>query len=222
VITALLLGLMGSLHCAGMCGPLVLLTPVKGSSRTAIVLSRALYHTGRIAMYAGLGLIFGLIGESILVAGSQRWLSLGVGVLMLVVLFAPLPFGKKAWRIPMLIKSRFGKLLREPTWTSIFALGVTNGLLPCGLVYMAATAAIAAGCLVNSVLYMTLFGLGTLPMLLTISVTAHRIKFLARPGLQKLVPFGVAIVALILIVRSDPVSLIKGGTIKSSCPACER
>src|SRR3954469_14309814 len=86
VITAFLLGLMGSLHCAGMCGPLVLMTPVVGHSRASRVASRVLYHLGRITTYALIGLLFGMIGKSIVFAGLQRWLSLVVGMLMLVIL----------------------------------------------------------------------------------------------------------------------------------------
>src|SRR5215212_5062528 len=158
MITAFLLGLMGSLHCAGMCGPLILMTPVVGNTRSSFFASRALYHLGRITTYAAIGLLFGLVGKSIILAGFQRWLSFIVGVLMLLILLLAIPLKAQLTRIPLAIKNLFGKFLRQRTYTSIFALGATNGLLPCGLVYMAATASTAAGSISSSILYMLLFG----------------------------------------------------------------
>lgn len=211
---------MGSLHCAGMCGPLVLMTPVIGPSRPQFILSKLTYHAGRLTTYATIGAIFGLIGESLVFAGLQCWISLIVGTLMLLALFMAIPLKSRFTRVPLFIKSLFGQFLRKRTLASIFSLGATNGLLPCGLVYMAATASIATGNLIASVGYMLLFGLGTLPMLLAISCAGQGLALFKRQALQKLVPVSVAIIGLMLIIRSQPISLITQPSVQTKCAAC--
>jgi uncharacterized protein len=219
MMTAFLLGLMGSLHCAGMCGPLALMTPVVGTTRTSIVASRALYHAGRITTYATIGVVFGVIGQSVVFAGFQRWLSFVVGILMLLILVLANPLKRQLTRIPLSIKTLFGKLLRQRTYRSIFALGATNGLLPCGLVYMAGAASIATGNAALAAAYMVLFGLGTLPMLFAISSAGERLNLRRFPSLQKLGPICGAFVAVLLIVRAQPQSLFFSPQ-PGACLAC--
>src|SRR6185436_500262 len=137
--TAILLGAVGSLHCAGMCGPLALALPATGRSRATFVLSRVAYNLGRIVTYCALGAAFGLVGQTLAFAGFQRWVSLTAGAAILIGLLVSsrfavsVPFAKTvAW-----IKSGLGTLLRRRSVASVFSLGVLNGLLPCGLVYAA-------------------------------------------------------------------------------------
>lgn len=222
MITAFILGLTGSLHCVGMCGPLLLMTPVAGNTPAAIAASRLIYQGGRIATYAVIGIIFGLIGESLIFAGFQRWLSIIVGMLMIAVLLIAIPLKAKLTRIPVSVKTLFARFLRKRTYSSIFALGATNGLLPCGLVYMAATASIATGDATKAALYMVVFGLGTLPMLLTIAAAGSRFNLARMPALQKLTPIAILSVALLLIIRADPVSLLRGNHRPALCPACSQ
>lgn len=203
-----------------MCGPLVLMSPVVGDSRASIAASRILYHVGRLTTYALIGLIFGLVGESLVLAGLQRWLSIIVGVLMLLILILAIPLKAQLTRAPLAIKSLFGRFLRQRSYRSIFALGAVNGLLPCGLVYMAATASIVAGSAIHAALYMFLFGLGTVPMLLAVSFAAVRLNFAKFPAMRKLTPIAVASVAILLIVRADPVSLLRGESGAAKCPMC--
>ena len=220
MITGFLLGLMGSLHCAAMCGPLVLMTPVVGSSRKSFVASRLVYHAGRILVYGLIGILFGLIGESIVFAGLQRWLAVITGVAMISAFFVATTLKAKLTRIPIAIKARFASLLRRRSYNSIFALGATNGLLPCGLVYMAAMASVAAGGLLGSMVSMIFFGLGTLPMLMAISILGKRLSLSRVPALQKLAPVAVVLVGVLLIIRSEPVGLFTIGPAKVRCPAC--
>lgn len=222
ILTAFILGLAGSLHCAGMCGPLLLMTPVIGNKRRQIIASRLLYHCGRITTYCFIGFIFGLVGQSIVLAGLQRWLSLIAGILLVAVAAASGPLKSQFTQVPLLIKRLFGNLLHQRTFASIFGLGAVNGLLPCGLVYMAATASISTGSALHSAAYMIMFGVGTLPMLLMISSAGTRFPIQRMPLLRKLMPLAIASVAIILIVRADPVSLIKNPAKAGSCPACRR
>lgn len=218
--TAFILGLAGSLHCAGMCGPLVLMTPVVGRGRAAFVASRLLYHAGRIVTYALIGMLFGVVGESLIFAGLQRWLSILVGALMLTAIVAAGPLKAQLWKMPLKLKTLFGAFLRKPSLKSVAALGAINGLLPCGLVYIAGAASIAAGGAFESIAYMLAFGLGTLPVMLSISLARNRINFSSRPWLQKAAPIAAATVALLLIVRAQPLSLLSGESTSPRCPAC--
>ncbi|MBL4586245.1 MAG: sulfite exporter TauE/SafE family protein [Flavobacteriales bacterium] len=86
--TALILGLVGSLHCLGMCGPIVLIVP-KRTGRFSSVLDPLLYHAGRLMTYALLGLVAGLIGGRLAVFGGQQRLSLIIGLLILVGVLIP-------------------------------------------------------------------------------------------------------------------------------------
>ena len=203
LLAAFIMGFVGSLHCAAMCGPLVLAMPVVGSGRKQIVASRVIYNVGRIAAYAILGLVFGLIGKSLVVAGFQQWLSITAGVAMLIFVFlGHKRFGSSGWRAAGWIKSTFRTFLQRRSYPAIFGLGAANGLLPCGLAYLAGTASVASGDVAGAVLYMLLFGMGTLPMMLAMGLFgASLMTLLQRHGLKRLVPISVSLVALALIVR---------------------
>jgi hypothetical protein len=196
------------------------MTPVVGATRGSFFASRMIYHVGRIAAYGMIGLLFGAIGQSIVFAGFQRWLSIGVGVLMLLALIFTVRFKGALARIPMAIKSMFGQLLYRRSYPTILALGATNGLLPCGLVYMAATASIATGSSINAMAYMILFGAGTLPILVAISVLGNRLPFARIGSARRLVPFAVASVAILLIVRGNPASPLLKTSEQRICPLC--
>jgi sulfite exporter TauE/SafE len=203
LLTAILLGLVGSLHCAGMCGPLALALPATGNSRTALLLGRLAYNFGRILTYCTLGAVFGLAGKTLALAGFQRWVSLVAGLAILVgLIFStklatgnPLTF-TVAW-----IKSGLGALLRRRSLASVFSLGALNGLLPCGLVYAACAGAVATGGVLSGVGYMAAFGLGTVPMMLAIGLVGKKLQFTLRFKLQRLIPASLALVALLLILR---------------------
>src|ERR1035437_6742484 len=134
--TAFLLGLVGSLHCAGMCGPLALALPAAGNSTPGYVLGRVAYNAGRIATYCLLGIVFGLAGWTFLLAGVQRWTSIALGVALLLGLFASRKLGlsRPVTFAVNQLKSRMSVLLRRRTFAALAVLGLLNGLLPCGLV----------------------------------------------------------------------------------------
>src|SRR6218665_2894585 len=173
LLSALLMGGAGSLHCVGMCGPLALSLPLSGSNGSRFIGS-LLYNAGRVVTYAAIGLLFGLIGSSFKLAGLQQALSVTLGVLILLYLLLPqlglfkkTDAGIQKWFA--LLRKRLSVLFQQKKMSSIFFIGILNGLLPCGLVYMAATVAIAAASVLNSALFMIFFGLGTLPLMWSIS-----------------------------------------------------
>ncbi len=201
--TAFILGLFGSLHCAGMCGPLALALPGTGKTAPNFLMGRVAYNFGRIVTYCVLGLIFGLVGKTFLLAGVQRWVSIGLGVTLLFGLFAS---RKLVAIFPVVklvgqLKSRMSALLRRRSVASLGLLGLLNGLLPCGLVYVACAGATTTGSMLAGAEYMALFGFGTVPMMLAISLSGKLVPVSLRLKLLKAVPVSVFILATLLILR---------------------
>jgi sulfite exporter TauE/SafE len=201
--TAFILGLVGSAHCAGMCGPLALALPPTGRSRAAFLTGRVAYNLGRVVTYASLGALFGLLGRTLALAGFQRWVSLLAGAVILIsVLLSPRPAsGVLLVRVVNWLKASFGNLLRRRALSSLFGVGVLNGLLPCGLVYAACAGATASGGVVTGLGYMILFGLGTLPMMLAFSLAGQKLHLLFRFKLQRLIPVSLVLVGTLLLLR---------------------
>ena len=201
--TAFLLGFAGSAHCAGMCGPLALALPVGGGGRSRFVAGRVLYNAGRILTYALMGALFGLLGQAFAIAGLQRWLSLVLGALILLGLFVSPRFGRAVpvTRAVSWLKSALGRLLQRRALSSLFGIGLLNGWLPCGLVYVACAGAATAGNGWHGVAYMFVFGLGTLPLMLTIALAGQKLQFVLRFKLQRLIPVSLALVGALLFLR---------------------
>jgi sulfite exporter TauE/SafE len=201
--TAFILGLVGSLHCAGMCGPLALALPHAGNHPATYVAGRAAYNLGRVITYCGLGLIFGLLGKTLLLAGMQRWLSIGLGAALLAGLLVSRKraLGRPLGALVEQLKSRMAALLRRRSVDALLGLGLLNGLLPCGLVYVACAGATATGGIFTSTLYMFTFGLGTVPMMLAVSLSGRLVPFSLRLKLLKAVPVVVFLLASLLILR---------------------
>ena len=200
--TAFLLGLVGSAHCAGMCGPLALALP-GGAARTTFVVGRLLYNLGRVVTYMLMGAFFGLVGQGFALAGLQRWVSLAVGTAILVGLFVSPRFANAipVTRFVSWLKSTLGRCFQQRALTSLFTVGLLNGLLPCGLVYIACAGATATGSLMSGVDYMLAFGIGTVPMMLAISLVGTKLQFVLRLRLQRLIPVSLAMVGALLLLR---------------------
>lgn len=201
--TAFLLGLVGSAHCAGMCGPLALALPATGNTRALFLAGRLAYNAGRIVTYAAIGAVFGLLGQSLTLAGLQRWVSLGIGVALLIGMLASSRFANG---LPVVnavgwLKTALGRLLQRRSLGAVFALGLLNGLLPCGLVYVAAATAAATGHFLSGLEAMVVFGLGTVPIMLAISLAGPKLQFALRLKLQRAVPFALTTVAVLMILR---------------------
>jgi sulfite exporter TauE/SafE len=202
-LTAFILGLVGSLHCAGMCGPLALALPSTGHSTSRFIAGRLAYNLGRILTYTALGFVFGLVGRSLFLAGLQRWVSIALGALLLVGLFGSRRLA--LWSPVTLfvngLKSRMSSLLRERSLLSLTVLGLLNGLLPCGLVYVACAGATATHGIASGAGYMAAFGAGTVPMLLAIGLVGKLVSVGLRLQLRKMIPISVVVLAALLILR---------------------
>lgn len=200
--TAFLLGLTGSLHCLGMCGPLVLAVSSIAPRGQNILFNKIIYHAGRIGAYGIIGLIFGLLGKVISLAGWQQWLSILAGAGILIGLFA----GFNAWSGHLVhrgigwLKRRLSFFLQRKSSFSFLSMGFLNGFLPCGLVYVAGAASAATGAVFQSMLYMLAFGLGTAPLMLSASLSGNLLQPY-RLKIRKTIPAVLFLIGVLLIIR---------------------
>lgn len=204
--SALSLGFLGSFHCVGMCGPIALALPTANVGSGSLLLGRFLYNLGRITTYTILGLIAGLIGKTFSFIGLQNNLSIIIGILIIIfVLFSNDSLGRffneRLVKISSILKKQFRKLFRHHSYSSLFLVGLTNGLLPCGFVYLAIAGAIATSKPINAALYMALFGAGTFPFMFILSFTGSFIGNNARTWVNRLSPIIAISLALLLIQR---------------------
>ncbi len=204
VLTGFSVGLLGSLHCIGMCGPIALSLPVHHQPAFQKHLNILLYNLGRAFMYALLGAFFGLIGSSFKLFGLQQFLSIAGGLIILAL--AMIYYFRPGWlssgRFGLHISSRLGKKLKAgQSHSAFFSIGVFNGLLPCGLVYMALASAFAAGTVWRGSVLMFAFGLGTLPLMYIFTLSTKWITASVRNRLRKLVPIWIAVLGIMMIVR---------------------
>lgn len=207
LITPLTIGIVGSLHCIGMCGPIVVALPLKNQNMLTKVLGAVLYNSGRVATYGLLGVLFGLLGKGIHMAGFQQWTSIILGIVMIISVLFPFVFREKitignllAGMASRLIV-RLKKLFASRSYGSLLLIGLLNGLLPCGLVYVAIAGAINSGSVISGSLFMVLFGIGTTPLLLLATLASDAIGQRIRQKMQKAVPYFVFMLGVLFILR---------------------
>ena len=205
--TALVLGLAGSFHCLGMCGPIAFVLPVDRSSKSKLIFQTFLYHLGRIISYSLIGLLFGLIGKGLYLAGFQQRLSILMGVVMIALVLIPVSifnkynFTKPLYRIIGQVKQKLGSYLTKKSNKAIFSIGFFNGFLPCGLVYIALLGSISVSNILNGSLYMVLFGIGTIPLMTGAIFLGNFVNLSLRNKIQKAIPVFVVVIGLLFILR---------------------
>lgn len=201
------MGLMGSLHCVGMCGPIAFMLPVDRSSRTKKIGQIFTYHFGRIFAYSILGLSFGFLGKGLYLFGLQQKLSIGIGIVMIVIVllsftsFKTTTLSQPLYRLVGNVKKALGTALQKKTADTFLTIGFLNGFLPCGLVYMAVLGAVAMGNPWKGALYMALFGIGTVPLMTTAIYFSGIIKGSTRQKIRRLIPVFVIFVGILFILR---------------------
>lgn len=207
LVSAFILGLLGSFHCVGMCGPIAFMLPVDRSNTFKKITQIAIYHFGRLLAYSIIGLIFGLIGKSLYIFGFQQQLSIIIGVLMILVVLIPQQtfnkynFSRPVYRLISKVKSALVSAMKKKSMDTFLTIGFLNGFLPCGLVYMALFATIAGGNALNGILYMAVFGLGTIPLMTTAIYFSQFLKGKARQRIQKAIPVFVILIGALFILR---------------------
>lgn len=202
-----MIGILGSLHCVGMCGPLALALPLPHGSALQKVLGALLYNLGRALTYGLLGLIFGLLGAGFKLSGLQQWVSIACGVLMIGSVLLPSLFkmpkfsNSPSTKIYASLKSKIGASLQKRSVSNLFLIGILNGFLPCGLVYIALAGAVNASNLGESALFMVLFGLGTLPLMFMVAYFSNVIKNKLLTRLRLVVPIFIILLGIVFILR---------------------
>lgn len=206
--TALVMGLAGSLHCVGMCGPLALSIPVQQNGSNSVWKSVLLYNTGRIAMYAVLGVVIGALGRVVWLAGLQAYLGLALGIFMLFLALGSIQIEYQIsnWSLSRQwygwVTKQLGRLLRRPGLQTYLMVGALNGLLPCGLVYLAVAGAVTSPSWWHSIAYMAFFGLGTLPLMAATVIGGQFIAPKWRSRLRRVTPLALLLMAGLLLYRS--------------------
>ena len=207
LIAAISLGFLGSFHCIGMCGPIALALPIYQKKTFSKILSILFYNAGRVFTYACLGVLFGFIGQGFALAGLQQILSIGLGCLILLVILLPqkkfssITSTQKLFQLIQFLKASLAERLRHKSLSSLFILGSLNGLLPCGLVYMAITAAVASSSVLQAMLFMVFFGSATIPLMFSITFFRNLISVPVRGYIHKTIPYLSSMMAILLIVR---------------------
>jgi len=206
LISALLIGIAGSLHCVGMCGPLMLSNVLINENLKDSIIRWNFYHLGRILIYAMWGFLFGSIGISIKWFGMQQNISvaLGLGILSTILLIRIFPTVeiKLQKLIPFtMLSKKFYPKKNGSTIKSAFVGGLLNGILPCGLVYVALAGATAMQNPIKGSIFMVMFGIGTLPMLILVLIIGSKLQLSVRKYFIKWYPIMIGLMAILLIIR---------------------
>lgn len=198
---------MGSLHCVGMCGPIAMAVPLSHQGKGYRFLGSFNYLFGKAITYSLLGLFSGAFAKMLILAGFQRYMSLLTGVLILLIFIIQQVgngnsgFDALNYKWVGFLKQQFNKFLREKNLLSAFLIGLINGVLPCGLVYIALAGAVGAGGWWQSMLYMFLFGIATMPLMFSLMIFKHKLSASFRGIFQKAIPTFTIVLAVLLIVR---------------------
>jgi sulfite exporter TauE/SafE len=190
-----------------MCGPIALMIPVDRTNPAKKTTQIITYHLGRLTAYALIGLVFGLVGKGFFIAGIQQRLSVFIGVAMIITILTPervlanYNFSKPVYRLISKIKSSLGKQFKNKSYQSLFTIGLLNGFLPCGMVYVALFGAIAMQNVPFGILYMLLFGIGTIPMMSSVTYLNSIMTVSFRNNIQKAIPYVGVIIGILFILR---------------------
>ncbi len=231
IFAGLALGLLGSFHCVGMCGPIALAIPHQSTNWFGRIIENLAYNLGRTITYTILGLLIGMLGVSMRLAGIQDYLSVGFGILLLLYVIIPKKFITITEKKSIIsrqvgkFKAFFRKFLVAKGKFSSLILGLLNGLLPCGLVYIALVESFLRETLLESAIFMTLFGIGTTPIMFVVFASKDLVSLEWRKKINKVIPYAIAIVAILMILRGlslgiPYISPILPETVLGGKPSC--
>lgn len=200
------MGLIGSFHCLGMCGPIAMALPMGNRDHSSKLFGGLIYNFGRITTYSVLGFVLGLAGDYLISPEIQSTVSILFGALIVLYLLLPLKTKtilKIAPSQSLLVRLRkqLARFLYIQNNSSLFGIGLLNGLLPCGMIYLALASSFVAGSALKGSLFMALFGLGTLPTMLAAVYFGSFLNQHIRIKLRKLVPIFLFFMAALLVVR---------------------
>lgn len=204
---AISMGLISSFHCVGMCGPIALALPVHKGTRAQQIAGVVAYNAGRVLTYATFGMVIGTLGASLVWLGALRYASIAVGVAMLAYVLWPSGLEQRLhmplfWQKAIArLKQTMGFYLKRKDFPGLLLLGMLNGAIPCGMVYMALMSSVATGSAWGGGTFMALFGLGTMPAMLALGIAKQQFTPALRTRIRKLTPVLVAIAGIWLVAR---------------------
>lgn len=203
------MGSISSLHCIGMCGPIAIAIPFPAGSRFSRFAGSFLYNTGRIITYLILGIIAGSAGSFFNLFGFAQFFSIAMGLLIIALIFAKPGYVKAAWinNAFASLRSILQKQFQKKTFASSFLIGLLNGLLPCGSVYLALAAAGSTGNISDSAIFMVAFGAGTFPLMWALTFFGSMITPGLRRSLRKAYPVFMCAVAVLFVLRGMGLSI---------------
>lgn len=201
---AFFIGLFGSIHCIGMCGPLAFAIPINGNKWGLVVGDKVLYNIGRIVTYSFLGLLIGFVGKQLWIYGFQQGVSLLSGLLIVLAgltrLFKIRVANNKVLSTLMLpVNKLLGYALRHHS--GHFIIGLINGLLPCGFVYLALAGAINTPTPFSAATFMFWFGVGTFPLMLLATISSGFIGPMIRRRINRVIPYVMVCLGFWFILR---------------------
>lgn len=203
-LSGLILGLTSSFHCVGMCGPIAMVLPLNRKNNWITSGQILLYNLGRILTYSVLGLLIGMVGFTFNTFQILQWISIVSGIILVMYAWRKI-IGKISLFSSLnsfsVTNKLFGKIIKSNSPFKLFLLGNVNGLLPCGMVYVALLNAILTGDVFGGALAMMFFGIGTIPMMFFVSFSASKISSKTRADLNKLTPVLLTIVGCMIILR---------------------
>lgn len=199
---AFMIGLLGSVHCIGMCGPLAFAVPSTQPGWAYLAFNKLTYQAGRIISYCLLGALIGLMGRQIWLAGIQQGVSILSGLLIMIA--AASRIFKFSVRNPgsFWIKpfhQLFGYALKHRA--NHLIIGMINGLLPCGFVYLAMAGALNTGTVNRAIAYMFWFGLGTAPLMLIAGISMGFTGAVFRKRINHVIPWFMLCLGIWFIFR---------------------
>lgn len=202
---AFIIGISSSFHCIGMCGPIVTAVPTRSATNFGILFKLLQYHLGRILTYSILGLVVGNIGLTLATFGALQWISIISGMILIAFAWKKYFVNYFSWRIfsgiSSFVSKGVGKVLRSNSPFKLVSLGILNGLLPCGMVFIALTNALLTGNSISSGTAMVFFGLGTLPAMIAVGFMLNKISLSLRSKMNKALPYLLTVVGLMIVLR---------------------
>ncbi len=205
---AFTLGFFGSLHCIGMCGPLAIaFTNKHANSKVSHLASSFAYNIGRALTYSFLGAIFGAFGTVLMLTNLQQWASIIFGIILILAFLLSIDLEFRInqnhvfKRFHHHVNQTLNKILQRSNGFSSFSLGIANGFLPCGLVYLAIAGSLTTGSIIGGMTYMFIFGIGTMPALTALILGSGSVQQKFRQPLRKIIPYVSLAFGIFLIIR---------------------
>ena len=207
MIAGFVLGLAGSLHCAGMCGPLVAALPSPEQRTLSFIVGRLVYNLGRVSTYAMLGAVVGLGGSALSLAVHGMTISIVSGALMIVLAVAQLllhwsvPVPAVVHRLLQPLRRRLAGLMQHHSMAALAGVGMLNGLLPCGMVTAALVGSAGSGSVLGSTGFMVAFGIGTTPMMAALAIGLPMATVRWKTRFRTIAPVVALLLGIVITVR---------------------